>query len=446
MIFADLTREQRAWQLRVLFATYMGYAGYYLTRKVFGVVKAPLADSFGWELADTAHIWTAFLVAYMVGQFVNSFIGRKYGPRVILLGGLGLSILCNLVFGFANSYATFMIFMVFNGLLQASGWPGVVGGVSQWLHPKERGAIIGVWASSYMVGNIMTKSLASVLLGVGALWIGEEFSWRFSFFGCTICAVLIWWLIYFWQRDTPEDAGVEAVLDADHEEELQAVSEAQGDDVSFKEYVRLAFHPVVLTIGLSYFFVKFMRYALDSWMPAFLNLQGIDAASAGFYSTIFDWAGLVGAASAGFMLRKIFRGNWAALCLAMALGMVGGYLAVIYLGTTPERIALCFGIVGFMLYGPDVMLSGQAAVEVAGTRNGVAIAGLVNGLGSIGPVVQEEVIGYITKTSDDPMTAMARLLLTMSVIFCFCMAIMIWRLHKARLAHQNQLTAGEAVE
>ncbi len=443
MIFADLTREQRAWQLRVLFATYMGYAGYYLTRKVFGIVKAPMAESFGWDLGDTADIWTAFLVAYMLGQFINSFLGRKYGPRVILLGGLGLSILCNIVFGFANSFATFMVFMFFNGLLQASGWPGVVGGVSQWLHPKERGAIIGVWASSYMVGNIITKSLASMLIGVGVLWFGEQFSWRFSFFGCTLVAFFVWWIIYFWHRDTPEDAGVEPVLDPDHEEELQAVSEAQDENVSVGEYFRLALHPVVLTIGLSYFFVKFMRYALDSWMPAFLELQGIDAARAGFYSTIFDWAGLIGAATAGLMLRRVFRGNWAALCLAMALGMVGGYFAVLYLGTSPFNIALCFGVVGFMLYGPDVMLSGQAAVEVAGTRNGVAMAGLVNGLGSIGPVVQEQVIGYVADNAEDPMTAMARLLLAMSVIFCFFMVVLIWRLHKARITHQNQLTAGD---
>ena len=50
-----------------------------------------------------------------------------------------------------------------------------------------------------------------------------------------------------------------------------------------------------------------------------------------------------------------------------------------------------------MLYGPDMMLSGAGAVEIAGARNGVAVAGIVKGLGSIGPIVQEQVIGYMVR-------------------------------------------------
>lgn len=60
-------------------------------------------------------------------------------------------------------------------------------------------------------------------------------------------------------------------------------------------------------------------------------------------------------------------------------------------------VALCFGIVGFMLYGPDTLLCGAAAVQVAGEKNGVAVAGLVNGLGSLGPVVQEQVVGLLVR-------------------------------------------------
>jgi len=139
-----LTSEQWKWRWRILIATYTGYAGYYLTRKVFTICKTLIAEEMNWELSDTAHIWTAFLFAYMLGQFINSFVGRKWGPRVIMLGGLGVSIVCNTVFGFANSFATFLVFMFINGLVQASGWPGCVGGVSRWLREKERGTVMGI--------------------------------------------------------------------------------------------------------------------------------------------------------------------------------------------------------------------------------------------------------------------------------------------------------------
>jgi sugar phosphate permease len=426
-----LTPEQNAWRWRIIIATYLGYAGYYLTRKVFGIAKTTIADDLGWDLGSTAHIWTAFLFAYMLGQFINSWIGRKYGPRVLLLGGLGLSIVFNIIFGFANSFETFLIFMFFNGLVQASGWPGVVGGISRWLRPEERGRIIGIWATSYMVGNILVKSLGGLLLA--------NYGWDYAFFGCTLGSFAIWWLIYFWQRDKPEDVGLEPIVD-DSEREYQAVEKAQDEHVPFREYLRLAFNPVVLTMGTSYFCIKFMRYALDSWLPAFLNLQGLDVGRASYYSQIFDFAGLAGAICAGWALDKVFRGNWAALSFVLGIGMMCGYLAVIFLGTSPWMIALCFGIVGFMLYGPDMLLSGAAAVEVAGARNGVAVAGIVNGIGSIGPVVQEQVIGWLV--SDNEETSMMNtnyLALSMSALFTFFMLIMIWRLNKAHkeLGHHD---------
>ena len=60
-------------------------------------------------------------------------------------------------------------------------------------------------------------------------------------------------------------------------------------------------------------------------------------------------------------------------------------------------MAVWFGLVGFMLYGPDTLLCGAASVQVAGEKNAVAVAGLVNGMGSIGSVVQEEVIGWLVR-------------------------------------------------
>ena len=159
-----LSPGQAAWRWRILLATYLGYGGYYLTRKTFTICKTTIARDCGWDLGDTAHIWTAFLVAYMLGMFINSFVGRRWGPRVLLLGGLGLSLICNVIFGFANSFATFLVFMFFNGLVQSAGWPGSVGSVSEWLRPAERGRIMGVWSTNYLFGNmiVMTALLAGI--------------------------------------------------------------------------------------------------------------------------------------------------------------------------------------------------------------------------------------------------------------------------------------------
>lgn len=396
---AHLLPEQRAWRWRVLTSTFLAYAAFYLVRKTFTICKSTLAapieeGGYGFGFDGVATIWTGFLVAYMLGQFVASFVGRKWGPRFLLLAGLGLSILCNIVFGFSDSYHTFLVFMIFNGLVQAAGWPGAVGAIAEWLRKKERGTIMGIWCTSYTWGNIIVKSLGGFLLAHYSKLYGSEIGVRYSFLGLTLLAFGVWWLVYLWQRTSPEDAGLPPILGPEDRED-QAVSAPNTEHVGFRQYLRLLFNPVVLLMGCCYFCIKFLRYALDSWLPTFLDLQGMNVDHAAYYSSIFDWTGLVGAVVAGVLLDRIFRGRWEIVCLLLGIGMVAGYVAVIQFGTDPVMLAVCFGLVGFMLYGPDTMLAGAAAVVVAGDRNAVAVAGIVNGIGSIGPIVQEQVIGHM---------------------------------------------------
>jgi len=426
-----LSRDQISWRWRILISTYFAYAGFYLTRKVFTICKAPLAKEFHVDLGQIAHIWTAYLVAYMIGQFLCSVIGRKWGPRVLLLGGLAMSIVINIIFGIANSYWTFLVFMFFNGLMQAAGWPGCVGGISEWLRKKERGSIMGVWATNYLVGDILVKILGGYLLA--------SYGWRYAFFGCTILSVAVWWVVYFWQRNKPQDVGLSPIVEPETEDS-RTVRASTEEHITLRQYLHLALNPVVIIMGISYFSVKFLRYALDSWLPTFLNLQGMDVGRASYYSGIFTVAGLAGSIIAGWALDRWFRGQWQILCFVMGIGMVLGYILVVMFGAHPYALAICFGAVGFMLYGPDTILSGAASVQVAGERNGVAVAGLVNGMGSLGPVVQEEVIGRLMGNKDANVAIRNANLLTlsMSIAFLLTMVFVIWYVHAA---HKKNLHA-----
>jgi sugar phosphate permease len=208
------------------------------------------------------------------------------------------------------------------------------------------------------------------------------------------------------------------------------VQASQSDRVTFRQYAQLATNPIVLAMGASYFCIKFLRYALDSWLPAFLNIQGLNVAQASYYSQVFDFAGVGGVLLAGWALDRWFKGNWAAVGACMAVGVIAGYAAVIKFGGSPIAVAFWFGLVGFMLYGPDTLLCGAASVQVAGEKNAVAVAGLVNGLGSIGSVVQEEVIGWLVR--GDVHTGMRNtnlLALAMSVLMAGLLAGVAWRLH-----------------
>ena len=80
----------------------------------------------------------------------------------------------------------------------------------------------------------------------------------------------------------------------------------------------------------------------------------------------------------------------------------------------------CLGLLGFCLFGPDSLLSGVGTIDVGSKRKAVLAAGIVNGLGSSGPVLQELSIGYLrtanAHAADKGMNAVFMLLVTVAVL------------------------------
>ena len=64
------------------------------------------------------------------------------------------------------------------------------------------------------------------------------------------------------------------------------------------------------------------------------------------------------------------------------------------------------GLAGFMLYGPDSLISGVGAIDV----------GIINGTGSIEPIFQEEIIGWLYTKYDQSLTPILLLLLSMALL------------------------------
>lgn len=387
------TNPYRSGQIRILVATWLAYAGYYFGRKAFYVVKADLAQDLGLTTIDLAHLGTAYLLAYMFGQFSSAFFGRRLGPKVLLLVGIGVSIACNMVFGISNGYATVMLFLAVNGLAQGTGWPGSIGSLAFWFKRRQRGSILGVWATCYQVGSVVASALAAYILGVAG--------WRWSFFGASSVMLVVWFIVLFVHPNRPRDLGLDPIVDDDEEGDEPAPEAGEG--ANEKGLAALGWtRQVVITIlmmGFIYFCIKFLRYALWSWAPFFLRRNfGMAGDDAGYVSVVFDIAGFAGVLFAGFASDRLFKGRRAALSFTMLLGMAVSFVLMYHYGATSVVLfAASMGAAGFMLYGPDSLLSGVGAIDVGSRKGALAAAGIINGMGSAGPVFQEEIVGWMYK-------------------------------------------------
>ena len=397
--------EYRKWQIKIFSATWLAYVGYYFARKAFFVVKSDLANTLDLNAIDLAHLGTAYLVSYMIGQYSSAYFGRKLGPKNLLIVGMAISLVCNIVFGASNSYWTILLFLSLNGLAQGTGWPGCIGSLAYWFKRKQRGSILGIWSTCYQVGSVVATSFAAYMLG--------NYGWRWSFFGASLILLVIWAAVLYLHPNRPEDVGLKPLVDEDDKQDEPEEKENEKGLGWNKEVVF-----TIVTMGIIYFGIKFLRYALWSWVPFLLNnnfdLAGDDA---GYLSTVFDLFGFAGVIFAGFASDKLFKGRRSFLSFLMLFMMALSFVLMYTLGSASLfYFTISLGLAGFMLYGPDSLISGVGAIDVGTKRGALVAAGIINGTGSIGPIFQEEIIGWMYERYNHEVTPIFFLLVIVASI------------------------------
>jgi sugar phosphate permease len=148
--------------------------------------------------------------------------------------------------------------------------------------------------------------------------------------------------------------------------------------------------PVVWSIGGAYFALKLIRYSILFWLPFYLRKElGYSDEAAGYLSTSFEVGGIVGAVVVGLVSDRYFlsrRRELASGMIALLAGALLLYTKVAGLGPAANFAGMA--LVGFCLFGPDALISGAAAQDLGGEAAAATAAGAINGLGSIGAILQ----------------------------------------------------------
>jgi len=384
-----LAPELKVWRYKVFAATWVCYAAMYFCRKPFSIVKSDLGEALDFDATALGIIGSVYLVSYAVGQFLAAGSGTRFGPRAVLLVGMAGTMLANAAFGFANSLGTFCVLMGLNGLFQATGWANTVGTMGTWFRREERGTVMGFWATCYQVGGVGANTLAA--------WVLGAYGFRYSFFAGSAVMFLALLVVVAWQRNRPEDVGLG--LDVGDGDDGEADSGPRGGVLGTGWTPQVV--QTVLLVGGFYFFVKFIRYALWSWVPFFLSRNyGLEGDDAGYISTLFDFFGIIGVVAAGYISDRFGGGRRAKTSFIFLLAMGASTLFLYSAGqVSVVFFAIAISAVGFSLYGPDALMTGAAAQDIGNRRGATLAAGVINGMGAVGAVVQEFVIGRMYDSS-----------------------------------------------
>jgi sugar phosphate permease len=353
-------------------ATWLAYATYYLGRKGFSVSKARVVKELGVGEGTLAAIDTGYLAAYAVGQFVSGLIGDRIGARRLVSFGMLFAALTCAAFGTAQSSAVMLAAFTLNGLAQSTGWPGTTKGMAEWTKPERRGAVMGLWCTSYQVGGIIATWFCTLML--------SRYGWRSAFFGPALCIAVVGGIVFLTLRPGPY-----AVTST-----MPGASLAARIGIDREVYR----NPTLWCYGFAYFFIKLIRYSVLFWLPYYLHTAlGLKEADAGYLSISFEVGGVLGAVSIGLLSDRF---NQLSRSIIAACGLVGLALALlVYARLEPSSAVLQFSLmalIGGLLFGPDSLVSAAAAQDAGGPMAAARATGFVNGIGSIGALLQ----GYVT--------------------------------------------------
>lgn len=389
---AAATAERlRTWQLRIFGLLWTGYASYYLARLNFAVAQPLIQAEMGWTATQIGWIPSIYAACYAAGQFINGQLGERFGARRMMTTALVVAAITNALFSVVDSYPAMLALWAVNGYAQSAGWSLVVKTISNWTTSKRRGLVVGLISTCYQVGHVLSWLLAGALCD-------SDWGWRSAFLVPSLILVPVTALFAFGLRNDPRDAGFPPVRDdLESEPSPAAAGDAPVPVPAARGVLReMLSNRVLWVLGIGYFCMNSVRYAFMNWAVQYMaDFHGRSIKGSAFTAIALPLIGSVGAISAGFISDTLFGKRRAPVCAVMLFALAALCVVFVQIPAGEWLVATALlGVAGFLIYGPDMLMSGAATVDIH-PKAAAAATGFTMMMGATGAIFSGAGIGWL---------------------------------------------------
>lgn len=364
----------------VFAGTFIGYATFYLIRQNFSLAVPYMIAEYGYSKADLGVVMTILSVAYGVSKFVMGNASDRSNPKYFATVGLLLSALVMLLFGtlpgVMSSIPIMCVLAFLNGWFQGMGYPPYAKNMVTWFSRSER----GVWWSWWNVSHNLGGGIIAPLATLGIFLFG---TWHSIFFFPAIIAIVLAVITFFLLKDTPQSCGLPPIEEYKNEpiahEHTEETAQSTFKEIFFKYILH---NKYLWYLAIANIFVYFIRYGVVSWAPTYLTaVKGFTKEGSRWAYFLYEWAGIPGMLVSGYLSDRVFRGRRAPATICFMILVI---VAILVYWFNPAGNILIDNLalvaIGFLIYGPVMMIGLQAADMVPREATGGA-TGLTGLLG-----------------------------------------------------------------
>lgn len=360
-------------QYHILSLMWLTYGSYYLCRVNLSVAQIGIMAEFGWTKTKIGILSSVMLGSYAIGQWINGYLADRIGPRRLMTVGMIGSAVANVLFCLTGHLWLMAVLWGVNGLFQATGWPSSIRLLGNTLPAETRGRMMGWWGSCYQIGNVLSWLLSGFL--------AEHYGWRTALWVPAL--YLFTWGIAFYFIS------------------LRFMAEGIPDHPPIRDNRNMSYStitsPTILLLAGSYFCLGFVRYGYLNWIVVMLaERYHFPLAVSAIKASVLPLWGALGAICAGILSDKLFHGRRAPMVFLLYIILFIGIMMASPVFVLNEPLVLLgLGMIGFAIYGNDLLIGGPMVQDFAPVDAIGVAAGFVDGLMYAGGIFSGFFLGWI---------------------------------------------------
>ncbi len=176
-----------------------------LARFGYTLVLPSMQTALGIENAQAGALASANLIGYLALSLIGGALASRFGPRVVITGGLGLAGVSLLLTGTVETFAAAFVWRAAAGIGSGASNVPVMGLVSSWFGIRRRGFAAGIAVTGSSIALIVLGPLVPALLDA----YGDN-GWRVCWYVYGAATLILAAAARLVLRNSPDELDIEA--------------------------------------------------------------------------------------------------------------------------------------------------------------------------------------------------------------------------------------------